>query len=156
LDLVNVFTRTHGRARRVLLVGPSEGGIVTALAVERHPEVFSGGLAACGPIGSFRMQINYDGDFRVLFDYFFPGLLPEGATAIPQEVIDNFDAVYVPRIQEAIRLHPEAARQLVKVAMASIDPADPATVEETILGLAWYVVFGTNDATFKLGGQPFG
>jgi pimeloyl-ACP methyl ester carboxylesterase len=42
LDLVNVFNGTHGRARRVYLVGPSEGGIVTALAVERHPEVLAG------------------------------------------------------------------------------------------------------------------
>src|SRR5206468_2035915 len=64
LDLVNVFNGSHGPARRVFLVGPSEGGIVTALAVERHPEIFAGGLAACGPIGNFRKQVTYNGDFR--------------------------------------------------------------------------------------------
>lgn len=156
VDLVHVFAQTHAAARRVFLVGPSEGGIVTALAVERHPDVFAGGLSACGPIGDFRRQINYDGDFRVVFDYFFPGVLPGSPIDVPAEVIDGFFEVYVPAIQAAIAADPDAARQLLSVTRAPVDPADPATIEETILGLAWYVVFATNDATLKLGGQPFG
>ncbi len=34
------------------------------------PELFASAVAACGPIGSFRAQIDSFGDFRVLFDYF--------------------------------------------------------------------------------------
>ena len=41
-------------------------------AARTVPGMFSSGLAACGPVGSFRGQVNYVGDFRVLFDYFFP------------------------------------------------------------------------------------
>src|SRR6266581_4657618 len=82
VDLVHIFATTHGAAHRVYLVGPSEGGIVTALAVEKHPDVFAGGLAACGPIGDFRQQINYDGDFRVVFDYFFPGVIPPSPVSV--------------------------------------------------------------------------
>ena len=41
--------------------------------------LFSSALAACAPIGSFRQQVNYLGDFRVLFDYYFPGVLPGSA-----------------------------------------------------------------------------
>jgi pimeloyl-ACP methyl ester carboxylesterase len=155
LDLVNVFNASHGRARRVFLVGPSEGGIITALAVERHPEIFAGGLAACGPIGNFRKQINYDGDFRIVFDYFFPGVIPGDPVHVPQETIDGFFDVVTPRIQEAIRANPDAVRQLLAVTDASIDPNDPATVEKTILDLAWYAVFTSNDAAQKLGGQPY-
>ena len=33
-------------------------------------------LALCGPVGDFAGQIDYLGDFRVLFDYFFPGVIP--------------------------------------------------------------------------------
>ncbi|HEV8702957.1 MAG TPA: hypothetical protein VGV60_16930 [Candidatus Polarisedimenticolia bacterium] len=156
VDLVSLFATAHGRARRVFLVGPSEGGLVTALAVERRPDVFAGGLSACGPIGDFRGQLNYDGDFRVVFDYFFPGVLPGSAVDVPAPVIDDFFAVYEPAIRAAVVANPDAARQLLAVTRASVDPADPATVEETILGLAWYVVFGTNDVRAKLGGQPFG
>jgi pimeloyl-ACP methyl ester carboxylesterase len=156
VDLASLFAAAHGRARRIFLVGPSEGGLVTALAVERHPEVFAGGLSACGPIGDFRGQINYDGDFRVVFDYFFPGVLPGSAVDVPAALIDDFFAVYEPAIRAAVAANPGAARQLLAVTRAPVDAADPATVEETILGLAWYVVFGNNDARAKLGGQPFG
>ena len=61
---------------KVYLVGASEGGIITALSVEQSPSVFSAGLAACGPLGNFPYQINYFGDARATFEYFFPGLIP--------------------------------------------------------------------------------
>jgi len=156
VDLVHIFATTHGAAHRVYLVGPSEGGIVTALAVEKHPDVFAGGLAACGPIGDFRQQINYDGDFRVVFDYFFPGVIPPSPVSVPADVINGFFDTYVPAIQGAIQANPDGVRQLLKVTHAPTDAADPTTVEKTILDLSWYVVFATNDAGQKLGGQPYG
>ena len=155
VDLVHVFTTTHGAARHVFLAGPSEGGLITTLAVERHPDVFSGGLAACGPIGDFRRQINYDGDFRVIFDYFFPGVIPGSPISVPADVIDGFTNVYVPAIQAATQANPDAVRQLLKVTHAPTDQADPSSIEATILGLAFYDVFATNDAGQKLGGQPY-
>jgi hypothetical protein len=139
----------------VYLTGASEGGIVTALAVERFPEVFSGGLAACGPVGDFRRQVNWYGDFRVVFDFLFPGVLPGSPVEIPEEVIEGWDDVYAPRVLEALAASPEATGELLRITKAPWDPADPATREETILGLLWYSVFATNDAVEKLGGQPF-
>ena len=118
--------------------------------------MFDGGLAACGPIGDFRQQVNYDGDFRVVFDYFFPGVLPPSPLDVPQDVMDHFFDTYVPAIEAAIQNDPDGTRQLLKVAHAPTDPMDPSTVEETITDLSWYVVFATNDATRKLGGQPYG
>ncbi len=77
LELLDAVPAVAGRPpRRTFMTGASEGGLVAALLVERHPERFAGGLAACGPIGSFRRQIDYIGDFRVLFDYYFPGVIP--------------------------------------------------------------------------------
>ena len=58
------------------LVGVSEGGLATALAMQNPYSPFAGGLALCGPVGSFQGQSNYFGDFRLIFDYFFPGVLP--------------------------------------------------------------------------------
>jgi pimeloyl-ACP methyl ester carboxylesterase len=155
-ELVTIFGATHGSPRRVFIVGPSEGGLITALAIERYPEMFAGGVAACGPIGSFRGQTNAIGDFRVLFDHFFPGVIPGDPVQIPQVAIDTFDSAIVPAIKAAIQQNPDATRQLLAVTGAAVDPADPATVEETIIGLAWYSVFASNDAAQKLGGVPFG
>lgn len=156
VDAVSVFTETFGRPHRVYVVGVSEGGIVTALAVERMPETFAGGLAACGPIGDFRAQINYFGDFRVIFDYFFPGVIPGSPVSIPAEVQENWERVYVPAVKSAIAADPSAARQLLNVTRAPVDPLDPATVEATAVELLRYNVFGTNDAREVLGGQPYG
>jgi pimeloyl-ACP methyl ester carboxylesterase len=154
VDLVRIFSTVVGSPNRVYLVGPSEGGIVTALAIERHPEVFTGGLAACGPIGSFRGQINYVGDFRVIFDYFFPGVIPGTPDDIPDEVIQNWDAVFVPRITAAIAARPDLTAQLLRVTQAPIG-ADASTVAQTVVGILWYNVFGTNDAKTQFGGQPY-
>src|SRR6185436_20913821 len=74
-DLVAVAppaVRTH-------VAGVSEGGLVATLLAERWPELFDSAIAACAPIGSFRAQLDSVGDFRVLFDYFFPGVIPLGS-----------------------------------------------------------------------------
>ena len=72
LDLVDIFIAAHGVPSTTLLAGVSEGGLITTLAVEKHPDVFDGGLAMCGPYGGFNRQISHYGDFRVIFDYFSP------------------------------------------------------------------------------------
>src|SRR5262245_46242974 len=94
VDLVQVFQDEKGPVGKVYVTGASEGGLVTTLAVEQHPDLFTAGLAACGPIGSFRGQVNYYGDFRAVFDYYYPGLLPGDPTHVPGALIDNWDAYY--------------------------------------------------------------
>jgi pimeloyl-ACP methyl ester carboxylesterase len=156
-DLMDIFSATHGQPRYVYLVGGSEGGIITALAVEQYPEVFDGGLAACGPVGDFRSQINYWGDFRVVFDYFFPDLIPGDPLDIPQELINNWDSYYEGVIKPVI-LNPAnrgKINQLLSVTRVPADRRNADSVEEAIRGLLWYNVFATNDGIAKLGGQPF-
>jgi pimeloyl-ACP methyl ester carboxylesterase len=62
-ELVAQFSATHSTLR-TYITGVSEGGLVAALLAERSPELFYSGLALCGPVGSFRAQIDYFGDFR--------------------------------------------------------------------------------------------
>jgi pimeloyl-ACP methyl ester carboxylesterase len=157
VELVNIFTTTHDIPNRVYLIGASEGGFVTVLAVEQRPDIFDGGLAACGPIGDFSGQISYFGDFRVLFDYFFPILMPGDPTSIPQSLIDDWDSYYENVIRPTI-LDPANAvelDQLLRVSNAPYVTDDPNTIETSIADALWYNVFATNDAISKLGGQPF-
>lgn len=154
-DLVKLFRKNYPETRHVYLVGASEGGLVTTLAIEKFPGEFSGGLALCGPIGDFQRQVNYWGDFRVVFDYFFPGALPPSPISIPNEVMNKWKTYYLPLIQQAIASSPYKTKQLLKVAKAPTDPNDPESIFETILGLLWYNVFATNEAIVELGGQPF-
>jgi pimeloyl-ACP methyl ester carboxylesterase len=159
VDLVDIFSQQYGRPDRVFLTGASEGGLVTVLAVEQYPQVFDGGLATCGPIGDFNRQISYFGDFRVLFDYFFPGLIEGSPVEIPQPIIDNWETIYEGNIRPVVfdPANQETLRQLIRVSGAPYDPDDMmASTEESVADVLWYNVFATNDARVKLTGQPFG
>ncbi len=158
VDLVNVFKSSHAAPNRVFLLGFSEGGLITTLAVEQYPNVFRGALAGCGPIGDFREQVNHFGNFRVVFDYFFPGLMPGSAITVPQSLMDNWDSYYATVISPTI-MNPSNAisvSQLISVTGAAYDPSASLTsTYSTIQGVLWYNVFATNDGITKLGGQPF-
>ncbi len=153
-DLAQNVLQPKFSPHRIYLIGASEGGLVTVLSAEQLPHVYNAAGAACGPIGSFQDQIDYFGDFRVIFDYFFPGVLAPSPVSIPQEVINDWDTKYVPAITAALAANPSAAAQLISVTKAAFT-SDPTTVGETVIGALWYNVFATNDAAATLGGQPF-
>jgi pimeloyl-ACP methyl ester carboxylesterase len=156
VDLVSIFRAAHPGLKRVVLVGVSEGGLITTLATEQYPTVFNGGLAACGPIGDFRGQISYVGDFRVVFDYFFPGLIPGSAVEVPPSLIDTWDTYFTNTVVPVLTAPENASKvtQLLNVTGVPYAPAVPATIAEGIKTELWYSVNATNDATAKLGGQP--
>jgi pimeloyl-ACP methyl ester carboxylesterase len=140
---------------RTILVGVSEGGMVVGLAAEKHTDVFDGALSACGPVGSLRQQLDYFVDFRVVFDYLFPGVIPGTAIAIPEEVVERWDQIYAPAVVLALALNPAAARELVRITGASVEREDVAAIAVTTVGILWYNVVGTANAQQRLGGQPF-
>ncbi|NOX89726.1 MAG: hypothetical protein GXO77_11915 [Calditrichaeota bacterium] len=154
VELVFLFKKMFQEPEHTYLVGASEGGLITVKSLEMK-KIYSGGLALCGPIGDFTRQVNYVGDFRVLFDYFFPGVLPGSPINIPEELIANWDEVYVPKILSAISTYPDRAEQLIRCAKAPVDPNDPSTIARTVLGVLWYNVFATNDLVARVGGNPF-
>lgn len=155
ISLVSYFKDNIGKPTNTYLTGASEGGLVTTLAVEKHPQIFSGGLATCGPIGDFRAQINYFGDFRVIFDYFFPGVLPPSPISIPNVLLAEWESLYAPQVAYEIGENQLNTTQLLSVTKAPIDPLNPNTVIETTLGVLWYNVFSTNEAQEELKGQPY-
>lgn len=158
IEAVSIFKAQKGTPTKVMLVGVSEGGAITVLALEQHPEIFDGGLAMCGPYGSFQQQINHFGDFRVLFDYFFPGLMPPSAVDVPPDLLTTWETEYYTNtVQPALIDTANAAQldQLLVVAETPFDQSDAATKTQSVQDLLWYNVFATNDARVKLGGQPF-
>lgn len=161
-----VLSSTTGRTPRyVYQTGGSQGGLGTVMAVERYPNIFSGGLAGCGPIGDYRRQIEYVADFRVVFDHFFGDVIP--AWPVWKQDLGAGDPGYIdPSTWGAAETGATAAladpanaariRDVLNVTQAPTDPADPATVAGTTLGILWYSFRGTNDAIAKNGGMPFG
>ncbi|MEA3337031.1 MAG: hypothetical protein U9R25_14060 [Chloroflexota bacterium] len=158
VDLIDIFAQQYGTPDRVFVVGVSEGGLVTTLVTEQYAGLVDGGLATCGPVGDFNVQTSYFGDFRAVFDYFFPGLVPGSPVNIPQPLIDNWDDFYQNVIQPVVfdPVNRAALQQLFSVTGAPFDVNDLAySVDESLHDALWYNVFATNDAIGKLGGQPF-
>jgi pimeloyl-ACP methyl ester carboxylesterase len=158
LDLVDIFAAAKGVPRKVYLVGASEGGIITTLALEQHPDVFSAGLAACGPIGSFPHQINYFGDARATFNYFFPGIIPSPPFAPDPALVAAWDSYYEVVVKPAILSPGNRARlnQWVRVAQLPHDADNYlATVEVAAADVLRYAVVNLNDAAATLGGFPY-
>ena len=137
-----------------LLVGFSEGGLVAALTLERYPGMIDGALAACGPVGDFTRQIDYFGDARTLFDYYFPGVLPGTTVEIPPELRSGWASTYEPAVIAALANDPARAAELAAVAGIPV-PDGAAAMATTIAQVLWYNVFATDDARERLGGQPY-
>jgi pimeloyl-ACP methyl ester carboxylesterase len=158
-DVIALESRVRRTVRpdpaRVYLVGFSEGGLVAALAAERSAGVFTGALAACGPIGDFARQIDYLNDVRIVFDYLFPGVLPGDASAPPDELVEGWTSTYGPAAAAAITSDPDRGLELAAVTGIPADGLDPAALAETVVALLRYNVLGSADVQARLGGQPY-
>lgn len=159
LDLVNIYKAQKGTPSKVYLVGASEGGIITALSLEQHPGVYSAGMAACGPVGSFPYQINYFGDARATFEVFFPGVIPGPPFDPPQAVVDVWTDYY-DLVVKPIITHPALRQNLDEWAAVAKLPFDGGdkyleTVEQSAKDVLRYSVVNLKDAATTLGGFPF-
>ncbi len=155
-ELVGQFTTLYERPARTYMTGVSEGGLVATLLAERSPELFTGAFAACGPIGNFRSQVDYFGHFRVLFDYFFPGVFVGTPIDIhPLDLLRWLGGTTQLEIARRLAAEPAKALELMKTARAAFDPADVNTIFQTTTSVLQYNILGFDDAVAKLGGQPF-
>jgi pimeloyl-ACP methyl ester carboxylesterase len=154
LRLVHEFRRQFGAVPGpILAAGVSEGAAVAVLAGERYPQLFDGVLAACGPIGDFRGQLDYLNDFRVLFDFFFPNVLPPTAIDIPDVAIQAWLAG--PLQAQVLAALPVNAVALFGAAGITLPPGPPpAYLAEFTLRLLAYNILGTRDVQNRIG-QPY-
>ena len=158
IDLVSVYTAQQGAPQKVFLVGASEGGIITALAVEQRPDLFSAGLAACGPVGSFPGQINYFGDARATFQVFFPGVIPGDPFNPDPALVAAWNDYYELVVKPYVMAPANRTRldQWVRVARLPFDAGDYlATVEVSVKDALRYSVINLPDAVATIGGFPF-
>jgi hypothetical protein len=154
LALEKVITNTlQIPVHKFFITGASEGGLITAKSVEENLG-YAGGLAVCGPIGSFRDQLNYFGNVRVLFDYFFPGVLPGDAINIPPQLVSGWTSTYEPLVVKAVQSNPIATLQLLATAQIPIGLSF-SNAASSITQVLWYNVFATADAITELHGIPF-
>jgi pimeloyl-ACP methyl ester carboxylesterase len=82
-QLSGLFRSKVGEPRRTFLMGASLGALVAVKLAETQARQYDGALALCGPVGGALPELQYVGDGRVIFDYYFPGVLPGTPFAVP-------------------------------------------------------------------------
>jgi pimeloyl-ACP methyl ester carboxylesterase len=158
IDLVDIYAQQQGTPAKVYLTGASEGGLISALLVERYPDIFDGGVAACGPVGNFRLQIGYLGDARAVFEYFFPGLIPGDPFHPSPALAAGWTEFYEQSVKPVVFAPANRHKldQLVRVAGLPFDWGSYLeTVEVSLRDVLRYAVVNLNDARDTLGGFPF-
>lgn len=161
LDLVSIYEYLVGPPDKIYLIGASKGGLITTLLLEQYPHLFAGGLAVAGPIGSFVKQIEYLGDARATFEFYFPGLIPGDPFHPPALLAEGWsgpEGFFETEIEPVLR-DPRNHTRLFEWAAVARLPYDDADPLETLLLTArdvlQYVVVNLNEATDTLGGFPF-
>lgn len=150
-----------------ILGGPSEGGLVTALTLERYPKSFDGALSICGPIGDFFEQLLYNGNFHVLFNYFFGedlaslGYNTGSPLGVGEEIMDQWRSGELPTAVQQV-LYADAQQgsvkliQLLNCAQVTANMTDPMAMGTAALQCLRYNIMITDDLIDRLDGiVPF-
>jgi hypothetical protein len=78
------FATRFGVPTETWISGQSLGGSVTMMSMELYPATYDGGLSMCAPLGPALGYIKTTAfDLLVLFEHWFPGVLPSPAQVPP-------------------------------------------------------------------------
>jgi len=134
------FVQKYGAPRETIVAGHSMGGFLTAETVERFPEKYAAGLALCGALEPAPQLLERAFNFRVVFDYYFPGLFPP-PDKIPADYKGNEP------VGEQLEAHPDQAaafRQIWKIKS-----------NKELSGVAVFLNYVLKDLQERSGGNPF-
>jgi pimeloyl-ACP methyl ester carboxylesterase len=83
-QLSGLFKSKVAAPRRTFLMGASLGALVAVKLAETQAGRYDGALALCGPVGGALPEVQYVGDGRIIFDFYFPGVLPPTPFHVPE------------------------------------------------------------------------
>lgn len=151
--LLPLFFERFGRPERIYIVGHSMGANITLRLVEKHPGLFDGALPLCGVVGGSNLVYDQIQHVRVLFDYFYPGILP-GPAGMP-DVADPFEVLDAGLTAMLADTRPVPGWFEIGLIDGLDLPSDPFLVFDAILWRLW--ANGGTDLPERIGGKtPWG
>jgi len=138
------FIEHYGSPSETYLAGHSMGGMLTVMSVEQSPEKYVAGLDLCGATIDAPTLLGRAFDARVIFDYYFPGVLPDPAK-VPGDfkVTEELDK----KVSDLLDTKPQAAATLVRWTGLH----DNKDLTGTLLFGTWVL----KDIEQRAGGNPF-
>lgn len=150
-QLKGILRSKFGNPTRSYLAGHSLGAIISLGMAEQYGAQYDGALLMCGVLGGARSHFNWVGDVRVLFDWFYPGVLPGDVTYIPPGT-DVTNDIITPATA-AIMANPTPAFYITYITQTPIAGTNPAQIIRSLVyALAWHSR-GINDVTARAHGH---
>jgi pimeloyl-ACP methyl ester carboxylesterase len=120
------------------------GGLIAQQLAERFPRQYQGTLAMCAPLAGGVAQVNYIANVRVVFDYFYPGVVP-GANVL--EVPAGLDLVrdVLGPVQAAVVGNPTGLGAIARIRQTPLAGANGAELVESLLNAIGYNIRGIDD-----------
>jgi pimeloyl-ACP methyl ester carboxylesterase len=151
-QLLGLFTSQFGEPARVYAAGASMGGLIAIRLIETWPDTFAGVLPACAVAGGLARQYDYALNVRVLFDLFYPGVLPGTAVNVPAG-IDATQDIVNPAIA-AMMANPLAAAAIAGITQTPVPFASGPELFESI-ATALVGATGYSEILGLTHGQPY-
>jgi pimeloyl-ACP methyl ester carboxylesterase len=138
------FAGKYEKPRETYIAGDSMGGLLTVMTIEQSPEPYAGGLDLCGAAVDTPSLLTRAFDFRVVFDYYFPGLLPD-----PAKVLASYEASEElgKKVAAALLSKPGAAAAFLKFSQLR---SKKDLIDDLLFG-TWVL----KDIERRAGGNPF-
>jgi pimeloyl-ACP methyl ester carboxylesterase len=112
-ELGDLFAAEFGAPSHTYLYGQSMGGLIAVMLAESYPQQYAGLVAECGILGGSFERFHYMFDVRLLFDFFYPGVLPGGVLGVP-EGLDLTNSIRLPA-RAAMRADTSGARNIAAI-----------------------------------------
>jgi pimeloyl-ACP methyl ester carboxylesterase len=151
-QLLGLFTSVFGQPSRVYVAGASMGGLIAIRLAETWPNEFAGLLPACAVAGGITRQFDYALNVRVLFDVFYPGILPWSPIDVPSG-LDPVQDIINPAVA-AITANPAGAAAIASIAQTPVPFANGAELVESI-ATALVTSAGYREILELTHGQPY-
>jgi pimeloyl-ACP methyl ester carboxylesterase len=151
-QLLGIFTSKFGAPSRVYVAGGSMGGLIAINLIETYQGAFMGVVPACAVAGGLQRELDYFADVRVLFDLFYPGVLPGSAVDVPQG-INVVTQIFLPAIA-AMTVNPIGALAIASISQTPVPFANAQELGESI-ATALVGAAGYPDVLRFTHGQPF-
>lgn len=153
-QLRGLFADAFGTPIHTYITGQSLGGAVALMLAETNPGLFDGAMPQCTFDGGARREIDYLLNLRVLFDYFYPGVIRGDALDIPADI--DFSREVVPAVTAALVANPEKAIEMAGVEQIQLSYANFPELVTSVLNALFFQIKGTNDLLARTHGRsPF-
>jgi len=154
-QLSGLFAERFGEPARTWLVGLSLGGLVVESLSERFRHQYDGTLALCGVMAGGSWNASYVADFRVLFDVFYPGVLPGTLFETPAGAIVAPGSPVYNAIVGALVANPLPAMEMAAMDQIRLKYHSPTELVTSFVHVLGYQVNGANALTDRVNGKSF-